>query len=260
MNCAKPQLEMLTDSPVGQDRQRKPRSITAKERDYKRDWARRNYRNHPEKCRAATRRSYEKHRETRRAWARQYYKDHPEECLASKRSYAKRYPERVSAMAASYRKRNAKWLCMKAQEIYRLDPERCRVRERARKKRLANDVSTQYEELKKGARRRDKVFDLTIEQFALFKGQPCFYCGDSGFYFGIDRVDNALGYTFRNLVSCCAHCNRAKRAQTQKEFIERCMRISTRHDTRSSTHAGRGMQPEQSAAAEAQRILDQEDK
>jgi hypothetical protein len=36
---------------------------------------------------------------------------------------------------------------------------------------------------------------------------------------GIDRADNALGYTVENSVSCCKICNIAKRDLTIEEFI-----------------------------------------
>lgn len=35
---------------------------------------------------------------------------------------------------------------------------------------------------------------------------------------GVDRVDNALGYTPDNCVPCCSRCNYAKRAMPRGEF------------------------------------------
>jgi hypothetical protein len=50
---------------------------------------------------------------------------------------------------------------------------------------------------------------------------PCFYCGHSEIYGvnGVDRKDNAVGYTLENSVPCCATCNFAKRQMTVAEFI-----------------------------------------
>ncbi len=37
-------------------------------------------------------------------------------------------------------------------------------------------------------------------------------------YNGIDRLDNALGYTLDNCVPCCKRCNQAKNNMGLKEF------------------------------------------
>ena len=34
----------------------------------------------------------------------------------------------------------------------------------------------------------------------------------------VDRLNNNLGYTIENCVSCCAWCNRSKNTHTTKEF------------------------------------------
>lgn len=75
------------------------------------------------------------------------------------------------------------------------------------------------------ARKRGLTFDLTLEQFAGLTTQPCFWCGlppaqvhrrpgcfGDYTYNGLDRKDNALGYTPTNSAPCCWECNRIKRA------------------------------------------------
>jgi len=62
--------------------------------------------------------------------------------------------------------------------------------------------------------------------------EPCHYCGavlgniqksasgNGDFeYTGIDRVDNALGYTASNCVPCCRVCNLAKNDRSRADFI-----------------------------------------
>jgi hypothetical protein len=78
------------------------------------------------------------------------------------------------------------------------------------------------------ARRRGLCWDLTDEDFDRLTAQDCVYCGgppasvkkkDAGgrnyngdfVYNGIDRVDNAVGYTPWNVVTCCGTCNFAKK-------------------------------------------------
>ena len=39
-------------------------------------------------------------------------------------------------------------------------------------------------------------------------------------YNGLDRVDNNLPHTLENCVTCCKHCNYAKRDMSQQKFLE----------------------------------------
>lgn len=67
--------------------------------------------------------------------------------------------------------------------------------------------------VKANARKRKREFDLTREQYSTLISQPCFYCGfpnDVEISMGLDRLDNAGGYTLGNVASCCAACNLAR--------------------------------------------------
>ena len=44
-------------------------------------------------------------------------------------------------------------------------------------------------------------------------------------YSGIDRIDNAAGYTEGNVVACCRICNRAKETLSVQEFAEWASRL-----------------------------------
>ncbi len=67
-----------------------------------------------------------------------------------------------------------------------------------------------------------RSFELTQDEFKCFWQKPCFYCGDSIRTIGLDRIDSSKGYTFDNVVSCCATCNRMKLDSTLQNFIKRC--------------------------------------
>jgi hypothetical protein len=95
---------------------------------------------------------------------------------------------------------------------------------------------------KNGAKSRCLAFELPNEEVYLLFSQNCFYCGTepsnvrrrkkggSEFrYNGIDRVDNAKGYTSGNVVSCCKSCNIAKHAMPAQDFISLCKRVAERH-------------------------------
>lgn len=90
----------------------------------------------------------------------------------------------------------------------------------------------------RNARTRKLTWELTRNQVAILTSQSCHYCGmppqmiafgtsknrltraiASYVHGGIDRINNSIGYTFENCVSCCTRCNRAKREDPHDDFI-----------------------------------------
>lgn len=86
-----------------------------------------------------------------------------------------------------------------------------------------------YNRYKKDAKRKNRVFDLTFEQFMKFWQEPCYYCGDVVKTVGLDRLDSKIGYVVSNLVSACEICNRMKRTYSLELFLEKCYKIVIRH-------------------------------
>ena len=79
------------------------------------------------------------------------------------------------------------------------------------------------------AARRGLEFKLSKEELYWFAEQRCEYCGylpknkinsNNGtfVYNGIDRIDNNVGYTLDNCVTCCITCNRGKHKLSNEEF------------------------------------------
>lgn len=90
-----------------------------------------------------------------------------------------------------------------------------------------------YYDYNKNATERGYSFELTPEEAEIFFQGNCSYCGvvpsqvkrhksftSEYIYNGIDRVDNSLGYTLDNCVSCCEQCNRGKRDLSVSEFLD----------------------------------------
>lgn len=108
-----------------------------------------------------------------------------------------------------------------------------------------NEIYGQY---RKSARNRGYEFSLSKEDFKRIITQPCTYCGraltqikkkkggnirvdGSGFrYTGIDRYDNAKGYTLGNSVPCCEKCNRIKRDMDVNEMADHLEKMLSRKD------------------------------
>jgi hypothetical protein len=104
---------------------------------------------------------------------------------------------------------------------------------------VKREIMRQYQ---KAAQRRGYEFSLTEEQFTLLLGQRCHYCNSEPImilnYYkhakernfrhnGIDRVNNHLGYTADNSVSCCKICNNAKAELSVVEFMLWIRKIHT---------------------------------
>jgi hypothetical protein len=90
-----------------------------------------------------------------------------------------------------------------------------------------------YALYKNSAKKRNLVWDLSIEEFEFLNKQDCVYCGcppsqsyksqnNTGDYIynGIDRIDSSKGYLKENCQSCCGICNFAKRERTNEEFLD----------------------------------------
>lgn len=101
-----------------------------------------------------------------------------------------------------------------------------------------------YNEYNRSAVRRYLSFHLDLLTFARLASDSCFYCGsermnnlrtkDFGIfkYSGLDRVDNNLGYSVDNCVSCCKNCNFAKRNMSQDEFLKWAKTIAKKDEER----------------------------
>lgn len=101
-------------------------------------------------------------------------------------------------------------------------------------------INLRLHQYKCNAARSGRVFSLNIDQFKELLLGDCVYCGappssivkargrfQKDFYYnGIDRIDNALGYTPDNCASCCGVCNLMKRGMPAVDFISHARRVS----------------------------------
>ena len=101
---------------------------------------------------------------------------------------------------------------------------------------LETSIFSRY---KTSAKKRNLVFSLSYEQFKTVVERPCYYCGEKEsikmvhkkykqFTYrcnGVDRVDNNIGYTLENSVSCCSWCNSMKNILPVNEFLNKIKKI-----------------------------------
>lgn len=86
-----------------------------------------------------------------------------------------------------------------------------------------NPIYARYQAYKSNAKKRNKQFDITRDEFCEYVGKKCFYCGEISI--GIDRVNNLLGYIKGNMVPACETCNHMKWNLTKDQFIAKCRQI-----------------------------------
>jgi hypothetical protein len=101
-----------------------------------------------------------------------------------------------------------------------------------------------YSHYRTSAKRNNRFFDLTLQEFKELTSQKCVYCGTGPLmikttngntpelieyalykYNGLDRVDSTKGYEKENIVPCCKWCNIAKREKTVQEFKNQITKI-----------------------------------
>ncbi len=91
------------------------------------------------------------------------------------------------------------------------------------------------------AKKNKREFSISFEDFCRLTQENCHYCGSSPatvakhaevngiwIYNGLDRVDNARGYTLDNVVPSCPICAFAKRNLTVDRFLE-LVRVVWKH-------------------------------
>lgn len=103
----------------------------------------------------------------------------------------------------------------------------------AKKDAAFNSVRSIY---KLNARKRGLCWEIDDEHARKLFSSNCHFCGLAPSnvykttyykqeYNGIDRLDNSVGYTKENTVSCCRVCNHAKHTMTEKVFMDWLNRV-----------------------------------
>jgi len=89
----------------------------------------------------------------------------------------------------------------------------------------SKDPKGRYQGYKGRAKRKKLRFDLSLNNFSKIIETCCVYCGEHEKLRGLDRLDNALGYTVDNVVSCCFMCNQMKSNRATEKFLEHCEKV-----------------------------------
>lgn len=140
--------------------------------------------------------------EKTREYARKWKTNNKDKVSAESRRWRNKYPDKAKANRDKWRKNNI-----------------LRIKEYDRQRRiiLGNSLSYRYSKYKQSAKTRGYEFSLTVDEFKLLLADKCHYCGTGG-KVGVDRIDNSIGYVFKNCVPCCWECNKFKGGINKEKF------------------------------------------
>jgi hypothetical protein len=97
-----------------------------------------------------------------------------------------------------------------------------------------------FKEYQQSAKKRNIIWNLSLQEFINIATQKCYYCGEEPIYQsriignktetgdiinGIDRIDSSKGYTIDNCVPCCTHCNIMKMQYSIDSFLSKVAQI-----------------------------------
>ena len=86
-----------------------------------------------------------------------------------------------------------------------------------------------YASYRSRADKKELEFAITHDDYKSITQQECYLCGKKSTDTntnGIDRVDNAIGYTLENCKACCKECNHMKNQFALDIFVEKIERIT----------------------------------
>lgn len=113
---------------------------------------------------------------------------------------------------------NKKRLCLIRKSYYK--DNKTKIRERQFKK--SRTIKSRYLKSINEAFRKKVEFKISLEEYETLINNQCYYCNNelgskvvAGI--GLDRVNNSIGYTVDNVVSCCKICNRIKNENLSSE-------------------------------------------
>jgi hypothetical protein len=90
------------------------------------------------------------------------------------------------------------------------------------------NVKNKYKDYKRRCKNKGMEFSISLWKFEFYINRPCYICKKE-FSNGLDRIDNNIGYTEKNVYPCCFDCNRMKSNKTVFEFKEYLARLNKDH-------------------------------
>lgn len=93
---------------------------------------------------------------------------------------------------------------------------------------FSNHKYIDYQNYIRSAKIRGYCFELTEDDFYNIISQNCYICGkenNDGHRNGIDRYNNTIGYTIKNVKPCCCQCNIMKNNLKHEHLLQKLLII-----------------------------------
>lgn len=141
---------------------------------------------------------YLRNKELLKQKAKERYKNKREEILYQKHNY---YVE------------NKESIIERSKNVSLEKKEQRKEYKRQHREEKKNSSHVRFVVAKSGAKSRNIIWGMSKQEYTEIISKPCYYCsnnfGDNNINCGVglDRVNNSMGYTVDNVVSCCAKCN-----------------------------------------------------
>lgn len=148
----------------------------------------------------------ETHKDELRKSQKEYRKKNSDKIKENNKQYNMSHKKELNEYFSEYRKNNKEIIIKRKKEYYKNNSTEIKNKVKGHR----NTINGKFCKYKSSAKERCIEFNLTFEEFSLFWGKSCHYCGSDIEFVGIDRVNNNLGYNFYNCVPCCEICNRMK--------------------------------------------------
>lgn len=174
-------------------------------------------------CKSKKKEYYHKNKEKILQNCAEYRQTHKEEKAARDKKYAQGHKEKIIKYQKKYREEH--------KETNSEYQKKYREKNKEKLYEYKKSPHVRYKVYQNNAKHKNRIFDLSEDEFIEISSQPCIYCGEYSDTYnnepfnGIDRIDSNLGYQKDNCVSCCSTCNRMKMDLEVNDWISKMKQI-----------------------------------
>jgi len=167
----------------------------------------------------------EKNKEKAKKYRKDYWEKNKEKLLVKNRETGKiwyqKNKERNLERGRKWQRNNRKRAVEIVQKYVSKNKEKVKIYQ----KNFEQSFDGKYRLIKHRHQKRWKYELFTLNEFIELSSMSCRYCGGVNKTKGIDRIDNKIGYTKENSVSCCKLCNYMKNNYSVDDFLAHIKKI-----------------------------------
>lgn len=136
------------------------------------------------------------------------------DCAIKAKNYYHSHKEQQAKTNKIWRSKNKNRLVELSKKWKQNNPEKWKESHKKSYQAHADNPNNRLGRARRRAKKKNIDFSITLEEYTNIINNPCYYCngcfGKVTRGSGLDRIDNAKGYTNDNVISCCKTCNTLK--------------------------------------------------